>query len=209
LNYRNKIGLFGGTFNPIHIGHLILAEQAMEELQLDKMIWLPGGDPPHKGKMLKKEERIKMVKMAIASNEKFELSRWELEQTGPSYTFHTLNHFRTIYSNYEICFLMGEDSLRNFKTWYRYQELLKLASFYVAKRREEKEHQASTSVLKELKALGGKVEFLSTPYLDISSTLIRENALKGKSFRYYVPEEVYWQIIKENYYGENQNIFKE
>lgn len=115
-----KIGIFGGTFNPPHIGHLILAETAADALALDQVYWVPAADPPHKVGMPRAsvEDRVKMVEFSIAGNTRFELSRVDVDRPGPHYTIDTISIFKDNYPDAEFYFLMGSDSLRDLLTWH-------------------------------------------------------------------------------------------
>lgn len=183
----NRLLLFGGTFAPIHTGHLILAEWARQRYDFDKVIFLPAGDPPHKEGEWEASFRLKLVRRATADNPRFRVDDRELRRTGPSYTLTTLESFAEENPDEEIYFLMGEDSLRDFHKWYAYEKLLGMAHFLVAKRDRE---AASDAILSNYVKKGARMEYLDAPYIDLSSTMIRERLMAHKSIRYLVPESI-------------------
>ena len=194
-----KIGIMGGTFSPIHVGHLILAQGACEEYQLDKIVFLPNRQPPHKRGtgVLDEKHRAAMVKLAISDNAHFEFSDMELKRTGFSYTADTLQEFCKRYSGKEYYFLVGADSLDYIDQWYKPETIFQLAHILAAPRGnltlEEMEKKAQ--VLR--KKYGAKISLLHQPNIEISSNYIRGLIKKGMSIRYYVPKEV------EEYISEN------
>ncbi len=187
-NSMNKsILLFGGTFAPIHTGHLILAEWAWDQYGFDEVIFLPAGDPPHKEGEWDADLRLELVRRAISENPHFRVDDFEMRHSGPSYTLTTLTHYRAEDPEREIYFLMGEDSLRDFHKWHAYEKLLHMAHFLVARRDRD---QAADDMMSYYIAQGAKMEYLDSPYLDISSTMIRSRLASGKSIRYLVPESI-------------------
>lgn len=188
---KERIGILGGTFDPIHMGHLMLAETAREILHLDKVIFIPARHPPHKKRahLTVSRLRYKMVKLAIAGNKFFSVSRIEIDKTGISYSVETLKKLRKIYAPAEFYFLVGSDALPELKTWKNIQEIFKLCKFVIAKRPDfEKYHLPKGAFL------------LAGTFLNISSTQIRDLIKKGKSVRYLLPAQVCQLIQKHSLY---------
>ena len=183
-----KIGIMGGTFNPIHIGHLILANSALEELELDKVLFMPSKRPPHKenDNILDEETRCKMVEASIADNAKFELSDIELKRDKTTYTVDTLNELK---DSGELYFIMGADSYVNLEKWYKYEDIFKMATIVVGVRKD-----MYSSELDELKAYyenkySGRIHILSMPNIEVSSTDLRHRFIHNRSIKYFVNDE--------------------
>lgn len=187
-----KIGILGGTFNPIHIGHLILAEEARDRLKLDKVIFMPVYIPPHKNssELIKATARYSMCLLAIKNNSHFQVSKLEIEREGKSYSVETLKEIRKQYGkDTELFFLTGSDSLRELFSWKDVNDIFKLSQFVVA----ERPGYPIEKLPREVKVV------LITP-IEVSSSLIRERVREGKSIRYLVTDEVRDYIIKNNLY---------
>jgi len=191
-----KIGLFGGTFDPIHNGHLIIAEWVREELQLEKIIFIPAGDPPHKqeNNITSIKHRLAMVSLAIEANERFYLSDIEAKKAGKSYTVETLrtlqNHFS---SQTKLFWIIGSDSLLDLPNWFQPDEIVRLAQIVVYPR-------PGYSVNEAVARFKDRVLYVDSPLIDISSTLIRDRIRREKSVRYFLPESVLNYIRRENLY---------
>ena len=180
-----RLGLFGGTFDPIHVAHLVLAEQAREQLRLDRVMFMPSAVPPHKiGRSISPAKtRMEMVELAVAGFPEFVVSDMEIKRNGPSYTVDTLSALRESHPQTELFLLLGGDSLVDFPTWRSPQEILSLASLAVMER------VGSPSI--ELDpALAGKVTNVEAPFLDVSGTDLRRRIEKGRSIRFLVPAAV-------------------
>lgn len=176
------IALFGGTFDPVHHGHLLLAQDAVEQLGLDKLIFLPAQINPHKLQSAPKAEashRLKMLRAAVAGEERFEVSTIELEREGPSYTVDTVQLLQERWPGARFFLLLGEDNLPKLPTWHRFEELRRLVDFVCFGRNSEEKE-----TWKPL--CGSTLE----RRLDISSTEIRQRIAAGLSIRYLVPESV-------------------
>lgn len=202
-NRGEKIGILGGTFDPIHTGHLLIGEAAYEQFGLDTVFFMPAGNPPHKPESSERasdEDRAAMVELAIAENPHFALFDWELLQDGPSYTYITLERLKQQNPRNEYFFIIGEDSLRDFNKWVNPGRIAAAASLLTAVRdddtREEFEH------LMALRNEEYHYAFhrLNTPNIGISSTMIRQKVRAGESIRYYVPESVRRYILSIGLY---------
>lgn len=199
-----KIGIMGGTFDPIHIGHLVAAEAVRLEYQLDKVIFIPAGNPPHKqnSKVTPAMHRFVMTVMATYSNPDFLVSAIEIERSGPSYTVDTVAALIEQYGHEtEFYFITGVDAVQDLKTWHHIDKLLDMCYFIAAAR----PGCISTldSIIKDFGKKGiQRIQRLATPELEISSTDIRERVRTGKSIKYIVPESVENYILKEGLYKE-------
>ncbi len=194
-----RLGLLGGTFDPVHLSHLILAEWARDELRLDKVIWIPGGRPPHKAGMpiTVAEHRLAMVRLATADHRDFEVSTYELEQPGPNYTLHTVQHFRDRHPDDELTFLIGADSLHDLPTWHRPEEILQLCRMAAISR----PGYDFTGLEAALPAAWlERIDRLTAPTPALSSTEIRERVRRGRSLRYLVPDPVVEYIRERSLY---------
>ncbi len=190
-----KIGLMGGTFDPIHLGHLNIAAAAKSEYHLDKVIFLTSGNPPHKQdkKILDGKIRHIMVKRAIEGIAGFEPCDWEVNRTEYSYTLSTLLHFQKEYPDDEIFFIIGGDSARDFHKWYHPEEILKLCTLLVYDR------TGGTIACDFAKPISGEK-------IDISSTKIRKMREMGEDISAYVPKEVNEFILRNNIYNKEKNL---
>lgn len=186
-----KIGILGGTFNPIHIGHLILAEEVREKLRLDKIIFVPSYLPPHKDgiDIANAGHRHTMVGLAIKNNKYFMVSDIEIERDGRSYTIDTLKEFKRIYPGEELHFIIGSDLLKYLEEWKDLEDIIKLVKFIVATRPGY-----------PLEKIPSHITTIPIRAVDISGFEVRRCIKGGKSFRYLVPEAVYKYIIKKRLY---------
>jgi nicotinate-nucleotide adenylyltransferase len=185
-----RIGILGGTFDPPHQGHLLMAEFVRNDLQLDEVWFIPSHVPPHKqGAEVSAEERLKMVENAIESNPYFKASNVELTRKGTSYTVDTMSHLVNQYPDNEFYFIIGADMVEHLPKWYKIDELMKLVQFVGVKRPG---YKWSPEI---------PVQFVEIPLIDISSSKIRERLLSGHSVRYLVPDAVYHFIKEHKIYG--------
>jgi nicotinate-nucleotide adenylyltransferase len=187
-----RIGILGGTFNPIHTGHLVLAEEAREKLNLDKVILVPAYVPPHKKEedLAEPNDRFKMVELAIRGNPNFEVSSVEIDAKTTSYSVETLKAFRQKYGeDARLFFLTGADSLGELYTWKEIDQIFKLSNFIVTNRPGYDIANVPTGV-----------DVVTITSLEISSSLIRRKIKEGKSIRYLVPEPVREYIIARRLY---------
>lgn len=191
-----KIGLFGGTFDPIHIGHMILMENVINNLDLDKIYVLPNSNPPHKleNKKTALNLRLKMVNETIKDNPKLEINDYDYRDNEIHYTFNTINYFKKSYLNDEFFFIMGEDSFLDIEKWKNYKEILK-ENLIIFKRYSNKNFSL-ISKINQVRKYNKNIYLIDNIALDISSTLIRNLVKENKSIRYLVNDEVI-NIIKE------------
>lgn len=188
-----KIGIFGGTFDPIHFGHLLLAEQAMELIPLDEVWFIPTGEPPHKQgkKITAAEHRYQMVLLATQEHPSFRVSRMELDRQGPSYTIDTIQTLTQMHPNDQFFLLVGADMVKDLPRWYKIKKILQFVHVVGLGRLGIKEEKIPDDIHERLTWIPDAVE------TNISSTTIRDRLALGKSIRYMVPEQVR-QYIKEN-----------
>lgn len=198
-----KVGILGGTFDPIHCAHLILAEHAWEQFQLDTVLIMPSAVPPHKEnqEITSASHRSRMVQLAIEDNSHLKLSNFELEREGPTYTADTLTLLCGEHPECEYYFILGADSLFYIDKWYHPEQILENAIIVAAVRgdAERKDLQKQISALKE-RYPSSRIELLDTPHIEISSTMIRENVHQGKTIKYYVPKDVEKYIYQQKLY---------
>lgn len=199
---KNKIGIMGGTFDPIHVGHLMLAEQAYDKFDLNKILIMPAGNPPHKNNEVSAlaKHRVQMTRLAIEGNKHFELSLIEVERSGYTYTYETLEKLTKENPDVEYYFIIGADSLYNLEEWKETDKICQKATLVVAAR-----YNMDLKVLKKkIKEVADKyhcrIYLLDTPNIDLSSTLIRTAVSTGKSIKYYVPGDVERYIYKNKLY---------
>lgn len=196
-----KYGIFGGSFNPIHYGHLMICEYIKEEMGLDKVIFIPTGNPPHKELELSAKDRYEMVRLAISPNPDFEISDIETTRVKKSYTVDTIRELKKIYKEEKLYFLIGLDSLFQLKTWMKIGDLSQEIEFVVALRPgylDREEINKEIDFLRE--NFGTKVNLIKTPLYEISSTDLRDRIREGKSLRYLIPKKVLDYIEESGFY---------
>jgi nicotinate-nucleotide adenylyltransferase len=200
LNLR--IGIFGGTFDPPHLGHLILAAEAKDQLNLDRLLWVLTPDPPHKKmqRLTPVEIRFRLVEASLKNDDSFELSRVDLDRPGPHYTLDTVRIVANRYPEEEIFYIIGGDSLSDFPNWYKASELLATVSGLGVMRRpgDQIDLDDLDDVLPGIKE---KVCFVDAPLLEISSHEIRKRIQESRPYRYYLKPDVYELIENENLYS--------
>ncbi len=190
-------GLIGGTFDPIHIAHLIMAEEALEQCALDRVLFVPAPRPPHKheGALSPFEERLAMVRLAISGNPRLDVTDIEARREGASYTVETVEVIRAgLPAGESVSLIIGGDSLEQFLTWKDPGRLLSEVELIVARRPGSCDEVADPRVR-------GVARFLDMPLLDISSTDIRVRVREGRSIRYLVPEPVRSYIAEKSLYS--------
>ncbi|MCH8243885.1 MAG: nicotinate-nucleotide adenylyltransferase [Planctomycetes bacterium] len=202
----DKVGLFGGSFNPIHHGHLIAARAVGEWAGLSRVVFLPCRQPPHKHEndLLDGAHRGEMVKLAIADEPLFSFSDYDLTRQGPSFTIDTVRHFRAeLGRDAELCWIIGADSLRELPTWRCVTELVEECRIITAARpgwtTDVWDDLRQTFTDEQIARLRSGV--VETPLIDISATDIRRRISSGRSVRYLMPEEVICYVRENNLYS--------
>ena len=198
---RERLGVFGGTFDPPHIGHLILAAEACEDLGFDRLLWVLTPVPPHKldQSVSLLEHRLAMLELAISDNPIFELSRIEMDRPGPHYTVDTMRLLADRYPSADPILLIGGDSLRDLPTWHRPADLVAACHEIGVIRRPDDSVDLSEWE-GQVPGTQAKVRFMNAPLLDISSSDIRRRVRENLSFRYYLSPSVYEYILKNRLY---------
>lgn len=197
-----KIGIMGGTFDPIHYGHLVAAEAARHQLKLEQVIFVPSGQPPHKQNCFVSppETRLAMTQLAIADNQNFTISRVELERQGPSYTIDTVSYFSQVYSDAAIYFITGADAILELLTWKDAFRLLD-SCYFIAVTRPGYDLGGLEELRSKLpKGLTDKIIPLEVPGIAISSTGLRQRVQRGEPIQYLVPDPVRQYIVDVNLY---------
>ena len=202
---KKKIGIMGGTFNPIHIGHLIIAEMAYKQFNLDKVMFMPASKPPHKldEEILEDVKRVAMVKLAINDNPHFELSLMEINRQGISYTAQTLEQLTKEYPNTEFYFIVGGDSIADIETWREPEKVMQLSHLVACVRDQVDDIKLEEQICYLNQKYNTKVHKLSAPKIDISSTLIRERVASDNTVKYLVPDQVLTYINKYRLYQDS------
>ena len=197
-----KVGIMGGTFNPIHVGHLILAETARTQFELDEILFIPSGKSYMKQQMdiLAGEVRADMTSLAIEDNPYFALSLMEIEREGNTYTYETLETLKAQNPDTEYYFIMGEDSLIAIEKWKFPQRIFDACTILAAVRNEENVSHIETEAKRLSEQYQGKVLLLNCGNMDISSSQIRNMVKQGSSIRYIVPDKVIEYIKEHNLY---------
>lgn len=197
-----KKGIFGGTFDPIHNGHLHIAYEALYKLNLDKVIFIPSGNPPHKTDKVITDAtiRYKLVKDVIQNEKKFEVSDYELKNESLSYTYKTLKHFNEKHEDTEWYFITGADCLMQLDSWKNINEVLSLCNFVVFRRSGYSMEDMLKQKERIEKKFNKKIIFLDIPVIDISSTTIRNKIKNGENISYLVPEKARCMVNKMNLY---------
>jgi len=195
------IGLFGGTFDPPHIGHLILSAETRAQLSLDRLLWILTPNPPHKqGQPITPlEHRLAMVELAISDNRRFELSTVEIDRPGPHYALDTVKIISEQNPAADLVYLMGGDSLRDLPAWHRPIDLVAALCFIGVMRRPGDSIDLP-ALEKIIPGLAAKVRYVDAPLLDIAAHEIRQRVADGRPFRYFLPPAVYDYIVEHNLY---------
>ncbi|MGG3469349.1 nicotinate-nucleotide adenylyltransferase [Neobacillus pocheonensis] len=186
-----KVGILGGTFDPPHYGHLLIANEVLSALQLDEIWFMPNQEPPHKKKSdeVKNEDRLQMLQLALENNQSFVIQTIELERKGPSYTVETMKMINDQFPDHQFFFIIGADMIEYLPKWHKIDELVKLVQF-VGVDRPHYSHQTDYPVL-----------YVDVPTMEISSSMIRERVKSGKTIRYLLPDAVILYIEEKSLYG--------
>ncbi len=195
-----EFAIMGGTFNPVHLGHLICAERAYLEFNLDKVIFMPAGQPPHKDKQRidSAEHRYNMLKLVVDENNHFEISDWEIRRNEKSYTANTIDYFKELYNVDKVKLIIGTDSLAEIFSWYQHAYILKNSILIVAKRNS----YSFSEIMKDqrLRKYEKNIKLLDNSMIEISSTEIRKYFKEGKSIKYLTIDSVINYIKTNNLY---------
>lgn len=198
---RRRLGVMGGTFDPIHFGHLLCAEEARWQFRLDEVVWVPAGQPWQKREVSPAEDRYMMTVLGTAPNEHFSVSRMELDRGGPTYTLDTLRTLRSFYRDgAELFFITGADAVLQILTWKDPEAVLDQAYFIAASRPEYDLSKV------DLGRFGDRVMVMQIPALAISSTEIRRRVAEGRPIRYLLPREVARYIAERSLYRQPEPI---
>lgn len=202
----SKIGIMGGTFNPIHNGHLFLAENAFEQAELDKILFMPAKNPPHKAKLklITDRQRAEMVKLAIQDNPNFELSEMELWREGFTYTADTLTLLKKDNPQNHYHFIVGTDSLFMMQSWRKPEVIFGLCTVVVAGRDNAEEEQIMKHIKYLKETFGADIMYVKMPMIMISSEDIRQRIAEGRSVRYFLPDRILEYIHKNKLYMTDQ-----
>lgn len=196
-----RIGLFGGSFNPIHSGHINLAVSVMEKLMLDKVIFIPSGLAPHKSssEYADSADRLEMCRLATEEYESFEVSDYEINKSGKSYSVYTVEHFRKIFPDDELFLMVGSDMLLTFDTWFRYEDILKNAVLTAVSRNgnDFDELYKMTERLSDF----GRIVVVNNDAITISSSKIRKMIKNNEDISCYLNRKVVKYIILKNLYS--------
>jgi nicotinate-nucleotide adenylyltransferase len=193
-----RLGIFGGTFDPPHLGHLILAEEARYQLALDSVLWVLTPHPPHKQEqsITPLSDRLELLLAAIYRNPSYKLSRVELDRQPPHYALDTIRLLGIRNPGAELIYLMGGDSLRDLPKWHSPLEFVAACHSLGIMRRPGDQIDLER-LESQIPGINHKLHFVDTPLLDIASSQIRQRIRTGKPFRYFLPEAVY-QLIQKN-----------
>ena len=192
---RLRLGLLGGTFDPIHAGHLIMAEVVWEKMRLDKVVFIPSHLPPHKSArgLTPVRNRLRMVELAVCGNPHFEVSSFEAKRAGKSYSIDTVRHFASVFPGAKLFFIIGCDALSTLHQWKDIEKIISMVDFVVVNRPGD--FKSNQTI---------KHHSVFMPGIDISSSDIRERLRRKKSIRYLVPEDVRGYIKKKGLYKWNR-----
>lgn len=204
--HAQRIGLLGGTFDPVHYGHLVIAEEVRVSLHLDTMVFIPAGQPPHKMEHTSAapKHRLAMLQLATASNPYFTYSRVEIDRPGPSYLADTLHILRECWGQHiELDFVLGWDSLVELPGWYQPERIIALLTKLIAVGRPGHVERIDTTrqeLEAKLPGIAQRLRIIPVPQLDISSTDLRQRVAEGRPIKYQLPEAVEQYIIDHGLY---------
>jgi len=186
-----KVGILGGTFDPPHYGHLLIANEVLSTLHLDEIWFMPNQEPPHKkkSKSIKNEDRLQMLELAISGNDSFRVETIELDRQGPSYTVDTMKMINAQYSEHQFFFIIGADMIEYLPKWHKIEELINLVQF-VGVERPEYNSRTEYPVL-----------YVDVPAIDVSSSMIRDRVKSRQTVRYLLPDSVIQYIEEKHLYG--------
>jgi nicotinate-nucleotide adenylyltransferase len=195
-----RVGILGGTFNPPHLGHLVCAQEAYRQLDLDQVLFIPARIPPHKPVTDEPgvEHRLEMCRLAVRGDERFTVSELEVDRDGPSYTVDTLMELKTSAPNNELVLILGGDIAAGLPQWHRPERVLELCTPAITLRPGTSREQVDDA----LRELGGgeRAEFFEMPKIGVSSTMVRDRVRSGEPIRYLVPDAVAQHIERAGLY---------
>jgi nicotinate-nucleotide adenylyltransferase len=202
MERMNRIGILGGTFDPPHLGHLVLASEAIDQLNLERILWVLTPYPPHKRErdIIAMEYRLEMLQIATGDTPGFHISTVDIDRQPPHYALDTICILKEQHPNAELIYLIGGDSLHDLPTWHRPQALLEICNAFGVMRRPSDGVNLST-LEAEIPGITSKILEIKAPLLEISSTDIRERISLGRPFRYFLPPGVYDLIRGRRLYG--------
>lgn len=199
-----RIGIIGGSFNPIHYGHLIMAELLTDSADMDRILFLPTGIAPHKKDLISAEDRYNMVKLAIEDNEKFFISDIETKKNKMAYTYDSIRKLREDFPEDEIFFVIGTDNLFTLENWNNFEKLSEIVNFLIVNRYPSSNFE-KCEIAEKIKELHekyeAKIETIENPIIEISSSFIRKRLKNNLSIRYLTPKKV-------EEYIENRKLYK-
>jgi len=200
-----RVGVFGGTFDPPHVGHLILAGEAVDQLGLQRLLWVLTPNPPHKlnQAITSLEIRLEILQAAIEENPVFEISRVEMDRPGPHFAVDTVGMLAKLLPKAELFYLIGGDSLHDLPTWFDPQGFIQTISGLGVMRRPGDAVDLG-GLDRQIQGLSNKVHFIDAPLLEISSSQIRERAATGRNFRYYLQPQVFHLIDRYQLYRDTK-----
>ncbi|MEH7112000.1 nicotinate-nucleotide adenylyltransferase [Neobacillus niacini] len=186
-----KVGILGGTFDPPHYGHLLIANEVLSELNLDEIWFMPNQEPPHKKKSesVENNDRLQMLELSIEGNPAFKIEKIELERTGPSFTVDTMKILNERFSDHQFFFIIGADMIEYLPKWHKIDELIELVQFVGV---ERPEYSSKTDY---------PIVYVDIPAFEVSSSMIRNRVQHGKTVRYLLPERVIEFIREKHLYG--------
>jgi nicotinate-nucleotide adenylyltransferase len=186
-----KVGILGGTFDPPHYGHLLIANEVLSELNLDEIWFMPNQEPPHKKKSesVENNDRLQMLELSIEGNPAFKIEKIELERTGPSFTVDTMKILNERFSDHQFFFIIGADMIEYLPKWHKIDELIELVQFVGV---ERPEYSSKTDY---------PIIYVDIPAFEVSSSMIRNRVQHGKTVRYLLPERVIEFIREKHLYG--------
>lgn len=198
-----RIGIYGGTFDPVHIGHLLLAEQCREQCRLDEVWFVPAGAPPHKSdaEITAPQRRLEMLELAIAGHDGFRIQTLELHRPGPSFTVDTLQHFHDEQPVQELFLMLGADSVRELSTWREPQRIFQLANVVAVNRGDRPAFEPELAARQFGPENAARIICVAMPGIDIASRDIRQRVNAGRSIRYLVPRAVEVYIGQHRLYA--------
>lgn len=205
--HKMKIGLMGGSFDPVHNGHLVLAEQVRTRFQMDKILFIPAGNPPHKDAIGDKEHRYEMTKLAIQDNKFFEISRIEIDSEQKSYAIDTVKRMHKLYGDdTEVFFITGADAIIDLPTWKNFDELLSICKFIGSTRPGIEDKAFNDQINALVRDYKADITITQVPALAISSTDIRRRIKYNLSIKYLLPANVEEYIYEHHLYSDRRVV---